>query len=245
MNQMSQLRLMIVALLFLLLLGCSSGKTVYAPVTDASTIDPIPRAGMHRVVHGESLYSIAWRYGLDYRYVAKLNHMSSPYNIYSGQMIALKANTGRTKPSRPIMQATLPKPVSIEPIAVVEPTACVTAWRWPAHGKVIGNFSGYNKGINIKGRIGDPIYATAAGRVVYSGSGLRGYGNLIIIKHNSLLLSAYAHNSAVMVKEGASVKAGQKIAEMGNTGARQTMLHFEIRRGGQPVNPLRYLQSRD
>lgn len=242
---MCQLRFIFISLFFLFLLGCSNGKTVYAPVMDASTIDPIPRAGMHRVIHGETLYSIAWRYGLDYRYVAKLNHMSSPYNLYSGQMIALKANTARVKPAKTGMPATLPKPVIIEPITAEEPTASVTAWRWPAHGKVIGNFSGYNKGINIKGRMGDPIYATAAGKVVYSGSGLRGYGNLVIIKHNSLFLSAYAHNSTVLIKEGTNVKAGQKIAEMGNTGARQVMLHFEIRRGGQPVNPLRYLQSRD
>lgn len=243
---MSQImfRWILVVAFSLFLLGCTDGKT-YAPVMDANTIDPIPRAGMHKVSHGETLYSIAWRYGLDYRYVARLNHFTSPYNIYSGQLIALKPHTTSTSRAKPPL--TMPiKPVSIEPIITVEePTANVTAWHWPARGKVIGNFSEYNKGINIKGRLGDPIYATAPGKVVYSGSGLRGYGNLIIIKHNSVYLTAYAHNSVVLVKEGSSVRAGQKIAEMGNTGARQVMLHFEIRRGGQPVNPLKYLRIRN
>ncbi len=98
-----------------------------------------------------------------------------------------------------------------------------------------------NKGINIGGRLGAPIYAAAAGQVVYSNHGLRGYGNLIIIKHNSSFLTAYAHNSVVLVKEGDWVQGGQRIAEMGSTGAVRTMLHFEIRRNGKPVNPLSYL----
>ena len=117
-------------------------------------------------------------------------------------------------------------------------------WQWPARGTVISQFSSLNKGINIKGERGDPIFATAAGKVVYSGNGLRGYGNLIIIKHNSTFLTAYAHNSRILVKNGAWVSAGQQIAEMGNTGTKQTMLHFEIRRHGQPINPLIYLSKK-
>lgn len=124
----------------------------------------------------------------------------------------------------------------------VEPTKGVSVWSWPAKGPVIGQFSSINKGINIGGRYGAPIFATAAGKIVYSGNGIRGYGNLIIIKHNSTFLTAYAHNSVVRVKEGEWVKRGQKIAEMGNSGTRRVMLHFEIRRKGEPVNPLDYLR---
>jgi lipoprotein NlpD len=108
-------------------------------------------------------------------------------------------------------------------------------WIWPATGKVLNAFSATNKGINITGRAGEPIVAVAAGQVVYAGSGLRGYGNLIIIKHNSIYLSAYAHNKSVYVKEGDWVKQGQRIAQMGN------QLHFEIRKNGKPVNPLMLL----
>jgi lipoprotein NlpD len=112
----------------------------------------------------------------------------------------------------------------------------------PATGKVIGEFSeSANKGINIAGKLGQAVVASAAGKVVYSGSGLRGYGKLVIIKHNKTYLSAYAHNDQILVKEGQSVTKGQKIAEMGNTDADQVKLHFEIRKFGKPVDPSRYL----
>lgn len=101
-----------------------------------------------------------------------------------------------------------------------------------------------NKGIDIGGELGDPIFAAAAGEVVYAGSGLLGYGNLIIINHNALYLSAYAHNRRILVMEGQSIKAGQKIAEMGRSGVEKPMLHFEIRRDGKPVDPLQYLPRR-
>jgi len=114
----------------------------------------------------------------------------------------------------------------------------VSLWMWPVRGKIIDSYSAVNKGINIAGRQGEAIFAAASGKVVYSGHGLRGYGNLIIIKHNSLYLSAYAHCRLVLVKEGEWVKQGQKIAEMGSTGSNKTMLHFEIRRMGKPINPL-------
>jgi lipoprotein NlpD len=120
-------------------------------------------------------------------------------------------------------------------------------WRWPAKGKVVGYFNAkdsVNKGLNIDGRTGDPVIASAPGRVVYAGSGLLGYGNLIIINHNQQFLSAYAHNRKIFVKEKQQVKVGQIIAEMGRSGTTQTMLHFEIRKDGRPVNPLRYLPKR-
>jgi lipoprotein NlpD len=119
------------------------------------------------------------------------------------------------------------------------------SWLWPSNGKIIGTFSeGGSKGIDIAGKAGDPVLAAGEGKVVYSGTGLRGYGKLVIVKHNNTFLSAYAHNQNVLVKEGQSVAKGQKIAEMGNTDADQVKLHFEVRRQGKPVDPLKYLPSR-
>ena len=118
-------------------------------------------------------------------------------------------------------------------------------WIWPASGKLIGTFSeGGNKGIDINGKAGDAVLAAGGGKVVYSGTGLRGYGKLVIVKHNNTYLTAYAHNQSVLVKEGQSVSKGQKIAEMGNTDADQVKLHFEIRRQGKPVDPLKHLPQR-
>jgi lipoprotein NlpD len=117
-------------------------------------------------------------------------------------------------------------------------------WAWPSTGRVLSNFTEANKGIDIAGRVGDPVYASAGGKVVYSGSGLRGYGNLIIIAHRNNYLSAYAHNSKILVKEGQQVSKGQKIAEVGNSDADQPKLHFEIRREGKPLDPSRYLPER-
>lgn len=116
-------------------------------------------------------------------------------------------------------------------------------WAWPVQGKLIGRFNdaGGGKGLDIAGKSGQAVFASAPGKVVYSGSGLRGYGKLIIIKHNKTYLSAYAHNSKILVKEGQSVLKGQKIAEMGDSDADQVKLHFEIRRLGKPVDPAKYL----
>jgi len=119
------------------------------------------------------------------------------------------------------------------------------AWIWPATGRVLAGFSeATNKGLDIFGKVGDPVFASASGRVVYSGTGLRGYGKLVIIKHNQTYLSAYAHNSNLLVKEGQNVVRGQKIAEIGNTDSSQAKLHFEIRRLGKPVDPLKFLPDR-
>ncbi|WP_295627005.1 peptidoglycan DD-metalloendopeptidase family protein [uncultured Nitrosomonas sp.] len=119
----------------------------------------------------------------------------------------------------------------------------VAEWIWPTTGKLLSSFSKNSKGVKISGQAGQPILASAAGEVVYSGHGLRGYGNLIIIKHNNIFLSAYAHNSRLLVKEGDAVASGQKIAEMGNTDTDMIQLHFEIRKHGKPVDPLEYLPN--
>jgi lipoprotein NlpD len=116
-------------------------------------------------------------------------------------------------------------------------------WVWPAKGKVIAAYTEVSKGMDISGSLGLPVLAAASGKVVYSGTGLRGYGKLVIIKHNNTYLSAYAHNNSILVKEGQEVKKGQKIAEMGSTDSEQVKLHFEIRKQGKPVDPSRYLPS--
>ncbi|CAK9885839.1 MAG: Murein hydrolase activator NlpD [Candidatus Erwinia impunctatus] len=144
--------------------------------------------------------------------------------------------------------ATTAVPVTTPPVSsTTSSTAQVGSWRWPTDGKIIDNFSaseGGNKGVDIAGTRGQSVNATAAGRVVYAGNALRGYGNLIIIKHNDDYLSAYAHNDTMLVREQQEVKAGQKIATMGNTGTSSVRLHFEIRYKGKSVNPLRYLPQR-
>ena len=117
------------------------------------------------------------------------------------------------------------------------------SWTWPAQGKVVARFSESRKGIDIAGKSGDPVLAAAAGKVMYAGNGIRGYGNLVIVKHNSSLLSAYAHNKTILVKEGQSVTRGQKIAEMGDSDADSVMLHFEIRQQGKPVDPMKFLPA--
>ena len=118
------------------------------------------------------------------------------------------------------------------------------AWIWPADGKVVGTFSEGRRGIDIAGKLGQPVVAAGAGKVLYAGSGIRGYGNLVIVKHSNNLLSAYAHNKTIFVKEDQTVAKGQKIAEMGNSDSDSVKLHFEIRQQGKPVDPSKFLPSR-
>ncbi len=159
---------------------------------------------------------------------------------YSEENVALMQKGGEAKPQ----PAPKPPPTPSQPAPASEDDDKVD-WGWPVPGKLIAGFSeATNKGIDIAGKQGDPVFASAGGRVVYSGQGLRGYGKLIIIKHNNTFLSAYAHNKEILVKEGQTVVKGQKIAEVGNTDADQTKLHFEIRRLGKPVDPAKFLPAR-
>ena len=213
--------------------------------------------GIHRVRKGDTLYSIAWRYGRDFRELARNNNIGAPYTIYPGQSINLAARTyispapikitpKKTKPISPTVVKTIKKPT---PKVVHKKTTATSfkGWHWPAQGKVVERFSRrspVNKGIDIAGKLGEPVKAAANGEVVYAGSDLSGYGRLIILKHNSSYLSAYAHNKELLVREGDAVKAGQKIAEIGSTGTTEPKLHFEIRRDGKPVDPLGFLPKR-
>lgn len=149
-----------------------------------------------------------------------------------------------TPPARPKPASTATRPQPAKPVAMPTLPGSVSGWGWPVQGPLISRFQSngsLNKGIDIAGKAGQPVKAAAEGAVVYAGRGLLGYGEMIIIKHDETYLSAYAHNSRLLVKEGDRVKSGQNIAEMGSTGTDRVKLHFEIRRKGQPVDPLVYL----
>jgi len=257
------------------LAACSGG---YAPVSERSINSnsrPLPQSGIYVVRKGDTLYSIAWRYRLDYRELARLNKIDSRYLIYAGQRLNLKAPASAVTKTSPLA---VNLPLVVKPLKgsgstdthastgtsktaaqkPVPPAAAVKAaakprvvppghltWRWPAEGPLLNGFSSTaTKGINIAGKAGDAVVAAGSGRVVYAGDGLRGYGILVIINHNQEFLSAYAHNSRVFVKENDMVDGGDKIAEVGSSGAAREMLHFEIRRDGQPVDPLQFLPRR-
>lgn len=206
----------------------------------------------HRVQPGETLYSISWRYGLDYREVAGWNHIQSPYTIYNGQLLRVtppagSRREGETASAAPLSHGAPVIQGSAAPLIRPPPTASAATpirWQWPVQGRLIQTFSETGlarKGIDIGGKSGQPIRAAAAGSVVYAGSGLLNYGKLIILKHDDNYLSAYAYNRALLVKEGDTVAAGQHIADMGNKGGSDAMLHFEIRYDGRPINPLKFL----
>lgn len=217
----------------------------------------------HWVSNGETLYSIAWRYDIDHRKLAQHNGISPPFTIYPGQTLRLDVHnaaapaqpTRRAEPTKTAQkpQATKPSSRSKNKTQEAKPSSAPKLisgnpdWRWPVRGRVISAFgtsTGLNQGIDIDGNMGDSVRAAAPGQVVYAGSGLRGYGNLVIIKHNDTFLSAYAHNRSLRVSEGDAVKAGEVIAEMGSSGTDSVRLHFEIRRDGKPVDPIGYLPKR-
>jgi lipoprotein NlpD len=248
---------------------------------------PATTGKIHIVQKGDTLYSIAFLNGVDYRDVADWNDIKDPSAINIGQQLKLNipvdepvAQKVEIKPVVPVLPAKLggirsqPKvgrlAYSEDALAkadrmqedVAQPAPVVVAtkppvvntakddtpeeameWGMPTSGKVIAEFSesANRKGVDIIGKKGQAVVASASGKVVYSGSGLRGYGKLVIIKHNKTYLSAYAHNDQVLVKEGQNVSKGQKIAEMGNSDADQVKLHFEIRKLGKPVDPAKYL----
>lgn len=218
----------------------------------------------YKVIPGDTLFSIAWRFGLKYEDIARLNHIPPPYLIKPSQIIRLDmgsargsshartsvATAGRStraKASSPKVYRQVNKTPDQGVKQVNRSTANALIWGWPSKGAVLSRFqsnNGLNKGIDIGGILGEPVLAAASGLVVYSGSGLRGYGKLLIIKHSETFLSAYAHNDKLLVKEGDLVKAGQRIADMGSSGTDRVKLHFEIRRDGTPVDPMVFLPRR-
>ncbi len=207
-----------------------------------------PKYGATAVVQrGQTVYRIATENGITALDLALWNDIPPPYTIYPGQRLRLYPG-GAVKPSRPATSSasTRPAPKPAAPV-VAPPAASSLGWRWPTDGNVFGSFAAGDptrQGIDIAGKAGQPVRAAADGVVVYSGSGLVGYGELVIVKHNDQWLSAYGHNRARLVNEGQLVKAGQQIAEMGRSGAARDMLHFEIRYNGKPVDPQAYLPKR-
>ncbi|MGH8495024.1 MAG: peptidoglycan DD-metalloendopeptidase family protein [Gammaproteobacteria bacterium] len=236
---------LIAVALSLVLAGCGGAALRWEP--DTYTVQP-----------GDSLYAIAWRYRLDYRDLARWNGLENPDLIQPGQRLRLsgaapvarRAEEPPRPPQRSAREEPDVNPPSRTPVARPPPMPRelpAPTWSWPANGLVVGAFgqdSAAGRGIDIGGRIGDPVRASAAGRVVYSGSGLIGYGQLIIIKHNNTYLSAYGHNRSLLVEQGDAVEQGQRIAEMGVGPNKRPVLHFEIRLNGKPVDPLRHLPAR-
>ena len=219
---------------------------------------PVPD-GFYRVKRGDTLASIALEHGLDWREMAQWNQITDPNLIDVGQLLRIRDPKLRlaTKKPAPAPQAQAVQPTApssaakpadaatSQAPAAAQASPAATGWRWPSNGQVVSQFSeGGRKGIAIAGAPGEAVFAAEGGKVVYAGNGLRGYGNLVIVKHDNDLLSAYAHNRSILVKEGQLVKRGQQIAELGMTDADKPMLHFEIRKAGKPVDPLGYLPNR-
>lgn len=264
------------------LAGCSSTSSTQVQVVDRNhgasgqaQQRPQARGGQYIVQRGDTLYSIAFRFGWDWKALAARNNIAAPFVIRPGQIIrfdqpgagapsvaqasrpaVVPATQAASRPPQPATATTPSQPVTAGPPPLaatpapgkIEPVArSAKGWAWPTNGVLIGKFSSngsLNKGIDIAGELGQPVLAASDGSVVYAGSGLRGYGELVIIKHSDTYVSAYGHNRRLLVREGQQVKVGQTIAEMGSTGADRVKLHFEIRRQGKPVDPLQYLPRR-
>ncbi|MCU7960075.1 MAG: peptidoglycan DD-metalloendopeptidase family protein [gamma proteobacterium symbiont of Bathyaustriella thionipta] len=254
------LRQLSLLLLVFSLAACATNSP--APVSDhgRSSLN-VDQNGCIRVKNGDTLYAISRRSGKSVKNLARWNYLHYPYTIYPGKKLRVtgyawkpkKKKTSRSsKKSRSKSSGSAKKTASSKSHARARSKKSSSgtrsrggiSWKWPTRGTVSGPYSASNperKGILIKGRAGQPVYAAAAGKIVYSGSGLRGYGRLIIIKHDKNYLSAYGHNRKLLVKEGQKVARGQKIAEMGSNAQGATVLHFEIRRRGKPVNPVSLL----
>ena len=290
-------RLVIGIALSVLLVGCSSAPSGGVRVVDrnngkpaAPTRQPVT-TGQYVVKRGDTLFSIAFRYGWDWKALAARNNIPEPYTIHVGQAIRFDGRSNSTSPVVAVAPVVVPQAGSSGPTSstttnssspsgslkttvITRPVGATSGsattpgatpittpvntpvatgarsasgWGWPTSGVLISKFSSngsLNKGIDIAGDLGQPVLAASDGSVVYAGSGLRGYGELVIIKHSDTYVSAYGHNRRLLVREGQQVKAGQTIAEMGSTGTDRVKLHFEIRRQGKPVDPLEFLPRR-
>lgn len=225
-----------------LLSACEERQSL-APVVESNWRALHSAETKHRVARGETLYSIAFRYDQDYRRLAALNHIPTPYALAVGQVIYLKSAPPVARSAYPVYRRVTPK---YSPAAVSRsmPAAHRGGWLWPARGPLLSSFVPQlgKKGIDIAGHKGQTIYATSEGTVAYAGDGLIGYGNLILIKHDHQFLSAYAYNARNLVRVGQHVRAGQAIANMGMNNQHRYAVHFEIRKAGQPVNPRYYLR---
>ena len=244
--------------------------TPVAPVKPLPGAENVGKVGYYTVKPKDTLIGIGLETGQSHKDIARWNSLENPNRIEIGQVLrvtppvadgvaaakpvvsgavtATPIVAGSSKPASPMVPASAPPSnASSAPVvnAITAPVEDEISWIWPSNGTVLAGFDEVkNKGLDIGGATGDAVLASADGKVVYAGAGLRGYGNLIILKHNQVYLTAYAHNQSLLVKEDQSVKKGQKIAEMGNSDADRVKLHFEVRRQGKPVDPAKYLPSR-
>ncbi len=230
------------ALCSLLLQGCAAPQQA-APIVSLPQ-PPSQKLLHHWVSSGESLYSIAWRYGLDYRDLARANQLSEPYRLQPGLRLSLAVSAPSAAPpvaARPSSQPPRRAATPATPAAVAS-GVFNNRWQWPAAGSVARAFNPavHHQGLSLSGAAGRAVKPAAPGVVVYAGEGLRGYGKLVIIKHSDLLLSAYGHNAGLKVAEGAVVVADSVIASAGSSGE----VYFEIRRDGRPVDPIQFLPAR-
>ncbi len=261
-------RFWLAALTLLVLAGCTSSPRAPAPVETrgasakisapvaapaAEMVKVMPGAenggkpGFYTVQRGDTLTRIALDHGQSWRDLVSWNNLANAHLIEVGQVLRVAPPNAKAEAGGVVVQ-----PIGGSDVATaIKPAPAPSAndeglgFAWPASGTLVAGFDeAKNKGLDIAGKAGDPVLAAADGQVVYAGAGLRGYGNLIILKHNNTFLTAYAHNQALLVKEDQKVRKGQKIAEMGKTDADRVKLHFEIRRQGKPVDPAKYLPAR-
>ncbi len=244
----------------------TSSSAPAKPMAPLPGVENAGKPGFYTVKPGDTMIRIGLDSGQNWRDITRWNTIENPNQIEVGQVLRVApppsapgvvarpvASQAPVSTALPVQGVTPAKPIAnAAPAANTEQPAPAQsgseddlAWLWPAQGVQLAGFDEVkNKGIDIAGRAGEPVVASADGRVVYSGAGLRGYGNLIILKHNNTYLTAYAHNQTLLVKEDQSVRKGQKIAEMGSSDADRVKLHFEIRRQGKPVDPLKFLPIR-
>lgn len=232
----------------------TTGNAEVAPVKQPQGFENAGKPGYYTVKPGDTLRRIALESGHSSQDIARWSNVENVNRIEVGQVLRVipPVETGVVvKPvSKPVVAEATAAPAAAAASAPVSAVNAVVAegdinWIWPANGAVLAGFDDVkNKGLDIGGAVGDPVLAAADGRVVYVGAGLRGYGNLIILKHDNVFLTAYAHNRTLLVKEDQTVLKGQKIAEMGNSDADRVKLHFEVRRQGKPVDPAKYLPVR-
>ena len=242
---------LILTLIIVVIFGGCSQRSSYAPARPYGR-DLVNGAKYYTVKSGDTLYSVGFRSGHDYHQLAAWNGIRPPYKINVGQRLKLfkpaahayKKSTRSTKSKNTVTKkrtSSQKKPI----ISNDNKKVLRLYWQWPLKGKLLKNFyQTGGKGIDIYGKNGYSVRSAASGKVVYSGQGLIGYGNLLIIKHNEKFLSAYANNRKLLVKEGHQVKKGQIIAEVGLGADRKAYLHFEIRKNGKPVNPVYYLPKK-
>lgn len=230
--------------------GCAEFNYGGAPQAPRGSPGQAPT--VYTVERGDTLYSIAWRYGLDYRRVARWNGMRTSAVIHPGDRLRLRPPVATSNSEPAARKRTSTAADRDDPPAASRATrsgnaAAVGDWRWPVNGRILRGFragSNGKAGVALAGDAGQAVHAAAGGRVVYSGNGLRGYGNLVIVKHNDRFLTAYGYNQTVLVSEGERVRTGDVIARMGRGPDGTVSLHFELRENGRPVDPGDYLPGR-